>query len=162
MPTTRGVIWIHSAPAALCPHVEWAISRVLENPVRLEWEAQPVELGTRRAEWSWFGPAGTGAELVSAIRNCRKLRFEVTEDPADGVEGTRWSYTPDLGLHSAVIGVHGDLMVSESRLRQAMAAGIDLRAGLDELLGTAWDDELERFRMAVEEEHHVPWLHAVG
>ena len=27
--TTRGVLYVHSAPRALCPHVEWAIAGVL-------------------------------------------------------------------------------------------------------------------------------------
>ncbi|MDR3031916.1 MAG: DUF3145 domain-containing protein, partial [Kitasatospora sp.] len=27
--TTRGVLYIHSAPRALCPHVEWAVAVLL-------------------------------------------------------------------------------------------------------------------------------------
>ena len=34
--TTRGVILIHSASAALCPHVEWAIGSVVGG---LWWKA---------------------------------------------------------------------------------------------------------------------------
>ncbi|MGH3424385.1 MAG: DUF3145 family protein, partial [Nocardioidaceae bacterium] len=25
---TRGVVYVHSAPSALCPHVEWAVAGV--------------------------------------------------------------------------------------------------------------------------------------
>ena len=48
--TTRGVILVHSASAALCPHIEWAIGSVLGAAAGLTWSAQPAEPGTRRAE----------------------------------------------------------------------------------------------------------------
>ncbi len=35
--TTRGVLYIHSAPRALCPHVEWAVAGVLGVRVSLDW-----------------------------------------------------------------------------------------------------------------------------
>src|SRR4051794_41967072 len=57
---TRGVVYVHSTPLAVCPHVEWAIARVLSAPVRLEWTAQPVEPNARRAECTWSGRSGTG------------------------------------------------------------------------------------------------------
>ncbi|HZD96631.1 MAG TPA: DUF3145 family protein, partial [Micromonosporaceae bacterium] len=38
---TRGVVFVHSTPLAVCPHVEWAIARVLDAPVNLHWTAQP-------------------------------------------------------------------------------------------------------------------------
>ncbi|HYI55456.1 MAG TPA: DUF3145 family protein, partial [Microlunatus sp.] len=25
MSTTRGVLYVHAAPSALCPHIEWAV-----------------------------------------------------------------------------------------------------------------------------------------
>ncbi|HEY3202018.1 MAG TPA: DUF3145 family protein, partial [Actinomycetes bacterium] len=40
--TTRGVLYVHSAPSALCPHVEWAIAGVLGMRVSLEWTRQPA------------------------------------------------------------------------------------------------------------------------
>src|SRR5699024_12128651 len=43
MSKTRGVLYVHSAPGALCPHVEWAVGGVLGVPVRLEWTAQSAE-----------------------------------------------------------------------------------------------------------------------
>ena len=42
---TRGVVHILSAPTALCPHVEWALSSVLGPATSVEWEGQPVAPG---------------------------------------------------------------------------------------------------------------------
>src|SRR5216117_346507 len=79
---TRGVVYVHSTPLAVCPHVEWAIARVLSAPVSLQWSAQPVEPGAHRAECSWSGRAGTGAELAAALRQWPMIRYEVTEEPS--------------------------------------------------------------------------------
>ncbi|KQX67218.1 DUF3145 domain-containing protein [Angustibacter sp. Root456] len=162
---TRGVVFVHSAPPALCPHVEWALGGVLDQQVSLEWTGQPAEPGTWRAELSWQGRAGTGARLASSLRGWAKLRFEVTEEPSAGADGARWSHTPRLGIHHAVVGVHGDVLVGEDRLRSAVrAAGGDARmllAELDATLGRDWDDELEPFRYAGDGAP-VRWLHRVG
>ena len=56
--STRGVIFVHSSPTAVCPHVEWAISGVLGTRVSLEWTAQPAAPGLLRTECTWSGPAG--------------------------------------------------------------------------------------------------------
>ena len=164
MSTTRGVLFVHSAPAALCPHVEWAVGAVFGAPVRLDWIPQPVERSSYRTEYSWVGPAGTAAALASALKGWQRLRFEVTEDATSASEGERYSYTPDLGVFHAVTGSHGDILVPEDRIRHAIAAAghgdRDLRGALDELLGTAWDQELEPFRYAGEGTP-VRWLHEV-
>ena len=52
----RGVVFIHSAPRALCPHVEWAAGRALGHPVNFDWRAQPVLGGAQRTEYYWEGP----------------------------------------------------------------------------------------------------------
>ena len=118
---TRGVVYVHSAPPALCPHVEWAVGGVLGVRVTLDWTPQPAAPGTVRAELSWQADAGTGARLASALRDWMHLRFEVTEEPSAGAEGERWSSTPTLGLFHATTGVHGDILVREDRLRAALA-----------------------------------------
>ena len=165
MENTRGIVQIHSAPAALRPHIEWALGRVLGRPIELAWTDQPAESRTLRAEYSWHSAVGTGAELASALRCCERARFEVTEDAVPGGEGSRWAYTPRLGVWTATIGPHGDTMVHEDRLRQAILADALGRRPLvetvAELLGAAWDEELEIFRHAAEGAP-VRWLHKVG
>ena len=121
--TTRGVVYIHATPTALCPHIEWAVGGVLGVRVTLEWTGQPAAPGTVRAELSWQGEPGTAASIASALRDWRLIRFEVTEEPSAGGEGERYSWTPDLGLFSATIGVHGDIMVREDRLRSVAGPG---------------------------------------
>jgi hypothetical protein len=163
--TTRGVIYIHAAPTALCPHVEWAVGAALGVPVSMEWTPQPAAPGMFRAELSWQAEPGTGAALATALRDWMHLRFEVTEEPSAGAEGERYSSTPTLGLFHATTGVHGDIMVREDRLRAALArAASDPATSVVEqmqgLLGKAWDEELEPFRYAGDGAP-VRWLHQV-
>ena len=161
---TRGVIYVHSAPSALCPHIEWAVGGVLGNAVSLEWTPQPAQAGTYRAEYSWLGEPGTGAAVASALRGWNHLRFEITEEPSAGTEGSRYSYTPGLGVFHAVTGIHGDIMIPEDRLKavvvRAAMGESTLEVEIDKLLGKPWDDELETFRHAGDGAP-VRWLHQV-
>ncbi len=161
---TRGVFFVHSAPAALCPHIEWALGTVLGSRVQLEWTPQPAQTKTLRAEYSFVAPAGSASALVSQLRGWEHLRFEVTEEGTPGAEGLRYSYTPDLGVFHAVMGLHGDIMIPEDRLKAAVLKAAlgetTLIAEIDKLLGKPWDDELETFRQAGEGAP-VRWLHHV-
>lgn len=161
---TRGVLFIHSAPSALCPHVEWAATGVLGSAPDLAWRPQPAAPGTYRAELSWQASTGTAAALASALRGWDLLRFEVTEDSTSTTEGARYSYTPELGVFHALTGVHGDILIPEDRIRAARAKAargeVDLASALDDLLGARWDAELEPFRHAGEGAP-VRWLHQV-
>ncbi len=94
---TSGVVYIHSSPAALCPHVEWALSDALDCRANLKWSAQPASDGQLRATTDWIGPVGTGATLAGILRSWQMLRFEVTEDPSEGVDGERFSHVPVWG-----------------------------------------------------------------
>ena len=147
---TRGVLYVHSSPSAVCPHVEWAVSRVLGVPVRMEWTAQPAEVPVGlRAQTQWSGRAGTAGMLATALRQWPMLRFEVTEEPSPGVDGERIAYTPSQGVFRSATSANGDIVVSEDRLRSVMttASGPDaLDHGLRRLLGMAWDEELEPYR----------------
>ena len=91
--STRGVVFIHSAPAALCPHINWALESATGSRVSIDWTAQPAAPGLMRGEWSWIGEQGTGARLTSTLRGWQGLRYEVTEDPSAGCDGSRWSHT---------------------------------------------------------------------
>ena len=66
-PETRGILYVHSAPSALCPHIEWAVGGVLGVAVSLDWTPQPAQPGSYRAELSWTGVAGTAAAVASGM-----------------------------------------------------------------------------------------------
>lgn len=156
--STSGVVYIHAAPAALCPHIEWALTAALESRADLRWSAQPASAGQLRAISNWVGPVGTAARIANSLRSWSMLRFEVTEDPSDGVDGERFSFVPGLGLWRGITSANGDIMVGEQRLRAILDGGAEgLAAALDSALGTAWDEALEPFRSGGEGAE-VTWL----
>ena len=163
-PMARGMLFIHSAPAALCPHLEWAAGSVLGDNVQLEWTDQPAEPRARRAELPWTGEAGFGAALASKLAAFERVRFEVTEDASVGSDGQRFCFTPSLGAFAAAVGVHGDILVSEDRIKNAIVrealGGDPIHTALASLMGTPWDDELDTFRYA-SEDAPIRWLHQV-
>jgi hypothetical protein len=151
------VIYVHSSPTAVCPHVEWAISGVLGSQVRLRWTPQPAAPGTLRAECDWRGPAGGSGAIAGALRAWPVVRFEVTEEPSAGVDGQRFCHSPNLGLWCGRTSANGDIVIGEDQLRSAMSG----RGRMHELLGTAWDEDLEQFRLAGDGAP-VTVLHQVG
>lgn len=160
-----GVIYIHACPRALSPHVEWALAGVFGAEVKLDWTDQPIAPTSVRAEITWTGPSGLGARIASALLAFHQVRHEVTEDASADRPGERYAATPSLGLFRADIGPHGDVMVSEERLRnalkQARIAGSGLDEDIERLIGDAWDAELEPFRCAHEDTSSVRVLHDV-
>lgn len=161
---SRGVVYVHSCPAAVCPHVEWALSSVLSTRVSLSWTAQPAAPGALRAECVWSGRPGTAAKLAAALRAWPMLRFEVTEDPCPGCDGERIVYVPGRGVFRTSVSANGDVMVNEERLRALLdtaRTAEDFTHALDRLLGSAWDNELEPYRHAGDGAP-VTWLHQVG
>ncbi|GAB05669.1 DUF3145 family protein [Gordonia amarae] len=147
---TTGVVYIHSSPVALCPHVEWALSSTLNARANLKWTAQEAETGLQRATVDWTGPVGTAARLVVALREWSALRFEVTEDASEGVDGERYSYVPGLGLWRGSMSANGDVVLGEMQLRSLLDSQPDsagLAGAIEAALGTAWDIALEPFRM---------------
>jgi len=187
--SVRGVLQVHCAPPALCPHIEWAVAGVLGVPVSMTWVDQPAAPGSMRAELLWHGKPGAAGAITSALANWNLIRFEVTEDASPGCDAVRYSSTPSLGTFSAVVAANGDIMVPENRLRAAMALAAAAKAGdsktgglrelrelhgprhpalggslADELallLGEPWDAELEPFRRAGDGAP-VRWLNATG
>lgn len=159
----RGVLYVHSCPPAVCAHVEWAISRVVGVPVRLPWTAQPSDPSSQRAECHWSARAGTAGSLATALRQWPMIRFEVTEEASPGVDGERISYLPGRGVFRSATSANGDVVIGEDRLRALLASARGpeaLEHGLERLLGTAWDAELEPYRHAgdgapVVRLHHV-------
>jgi hypothetical protein len=161
----QGMIYIHSTPKAVAPHVEWSISRALGEPVRIDWIDQPVTPGQQRGELFWRGKTGAGADIASALVGWQTIRFEITEEPQQGLEGYRWAYTPTLGMFSCQIDWAGNLLINEFRLRSALeSAGsnaLELQREMRKLLGQSWDDELEVFRKAGMDAP-VVWLQRFG
>lgn len=74
--------------------------------------------------------------------------------PITARPGERLSYTPSLGIFRAEMGTHGEILISESRLRAAHTAAasgvVDLADAVARLWGEPWDLELEPFRAAAE------------
>jgi hypothetical protein len=164
MVPTRGVVYIHSCPPAVCPHAEWALSGVLGSRASLTWTDQPAAPGQLRAECVWSGSTGTGAELAAALRSWPMLRFEVTEDPSQGSDGERIAHIPGRGVFRTTISANGDIMVRESQLRELLAkagSAESYQYAVHRLLGTAWDAELEPYRTAGDGAP-VTWMHQVG
>ncbi len=164
--SAHGVLYIHSAPPALCPHIEWAVAGIVGAPVSMPWVGQPAAPGALRAELTWQARPGTAGAIASALAGWNRLRFEVTEDSSPGCDGVRHCYTPDLGTFTAVTGANGDILVPEDRLRFVMtlasAGGVaSLEDELARLIGKAWDNELEPFRRAADGAP-VRWLNATG
>jgi hypothetical protein len=168
--SVRGVLYVHSAPSALCPHIEWAVAGVVGVPVNLPWANQPAAPGAMRAELDWAARPGPAGAITSALAGWNRLRFEVTEEASPGCDAVRYSYTPALGTFSCTTAANGDVMVPENRLRAALTLvaspapgrpSTTLETELGRLLGQAWDNELEPFRYAAEGAP-VRWLHATG
>ena len=66
---TRGILYVHSAPSALCPHIEWAVGGVLGVAVNMTWIPQPAQAGSYRAELSWAGDAGSAADPALPVHD---------------------------------------------------------------------------------------------
>jgi hypothetical protein len=142
---------MHCCPSAIAPHVEWALAGVLGRPARLNWTAQPAAPGHLRAEADWSAQIGTAARLAAALRAWPMLVFEITEDGTSATDGERLAYVPGRGFHRSMISANGDVVVGEERLRGLLTrarTAEEYSHGLTELLGSAWDAELEPYRHA--------------
>jgi len=161
----RGVVFIHAAPNAVSPHIEWAVGRAIGMAVNFDWRPQPLIPDTVRTEFTWCGPHGAGSLIASSLIGWHDLRFEITEDGDSGGSGERWIYTPTLGAFHVHVDEVGNYLVTENRLRSLMDdPSLDARSLRDELdrsLGGPWDRELDTFR-GVADGAAVTWLHSVG
>lgn len=163
---TSGVLFVHSCPRALVPHVEWALAREIGSVVKLDWSPQPLLPGMMRSEASWRGPIGTAAAVASSLFGWQQLRFEITEDHTQHTDGGRWMHTPDLGIFHMQTDSAGNGVVSEHAVRAAVEAAAGDAAQLSRelriALGDAWDEELEAFRQAEEGDATILTLHRVS
>ncbi len=142
-----GFLTIHSAPAALRPHIEWGLQSILGTWVTLDWKPQPKAAGTYRTTLEFRDRTGTAAKVATALKAWHYLRFEVREESEFGGEFFR--FTPDLGIHRSAIDGLGSIMISEHLIAQTLGKGFDeesLREEFERLLGNAWELALEPFR----------------
>ena len=156
----RGFLTIHSAPSALRHHIDWAIQTVLGNWIQLAWNPQPLMPGTFRTQLEFRGPQGAGAEIASALRSWHYLNFEVIEGTELG--GELFRFTPELGIHRAIVDQSGAVQVNENQLSLILAQSFDeesIRDGISAVVGNSWELELDRFRSVDLQE--LPRLRAI-
>ena len=156
----RGFLTIHSAPSALRHHIDWAIQAVIGNWIKLSWNPQPLLPGTFSTQLEFRGAQGAAAEIASSLRSWHYLNFEVIE--SNEIGGELFRFTPELGIHRAIIDLSGAVLVSENQLSAVLAKTFDeesIRKGIADIMGTSWEIELERFRSVGLQE--VPRLRAI-
>jgi hypothetical protein len=162
--STQGMVYIHSAPRALLPHVEWALGRLLGGPIGLDWQPQNQAPGQFRAETNFSADLNFGALASSELLGWGSLRFEIVQDAANEADGWRWAFTPSLGLFQGQLDSLGNLLVNEHRVRAIFDSATDLLEAkrlMARSLGEPWDVELEPFRFA-HDEASVVWLKSVS
>jgi len=120
--SVSGLLVIHSAPAALRPHIEWGLQSILGNWLILNWLEQPLTAGSYRTTVEFRDKRGSAAKIASALRGWHYLRFEVREESELGGEFFRC--TPDLGIHRAGIDGMGNIVVTEHQIMDALAKGL--------------------------------------
>lgn len=161
--SSQGMVFIHAAPRALLPHLEWAIGRILGGHRGVSW--QHLRDNLFHAELGWTGDEFTGSDLVSELLGWGSALFEITQDPSGLSDGLRWSYTPKLGLFQTQIDSAGNILVNEFQLKLALeesgSNAFELQRRMRLLLGAPWDEELENFR-AAGELAPVIWLRSVA
>lgn len=147
MTSSTGCLYVHACPASLRAAAESALAATLAPSSSLDWSPRD---GGVFAVGEWSGPPGTAAALVSGLRALGALTFEVTEDPAPGSDGERFSFVPGLGLFHAATNAVGDVVVDENQLAAAVRDAPNaeaLRERLARLIGRPWDDVLEPLRI---------------
>lgn len=147
-----GDLRIYSVPKALLRHVEWSLHTIFEERLTIEWVAQPLSPGAFACEVNWRARKPRASKIASTLKSWHFIRFEVREFPTDGGEGVLYRCTPDLGMHQAVTGSTGDVMIHENRIVSIMKASMSyekIQEALKEALGVAWDEELECYRKGI-------------
>ena len=141
-----GLVTIHSAPTALRQHIEWGLNSLLGAPQHFTWRDQPLAAGTISTTLEFRGNLGLAAKIATALKNWHYLRFEVQESGNNG--GEYFRFTPELGIHRAVIDASGSILINENVIRKALTNFDDLevRENLVLALGEAWDEALEPMR----------------
>ena len=146
---THGYLYIHAAPRAVLKNLEWGVAEVLQMPIALKWEPQPLLSGSQRSEVSWSGLHGAGSRLVSTLKGWHYITFELFESSSQGSDGSLYMYTPELGLFRGTISPHGDLVINENQIQRILCMNQSPAISLEEienLLGKKWDEALDPYR----------------
>lgn len=150
----HGTLIVHASTKAMTAPIEWVLADLTTSPVKLEWFNQSLSPSMVRTSFEWAGEAGLAAKIASGLRSIPHIRFEISEFSNTADFSQRICFTPSLGIFRADINVHGDIVINEQRLRHLMDVHrkdlVALQTSIDELLGTAWDVELEPFRVAMD------------
>lgn len=144
-----GEVFIHAVSRSHARHVEWMLGEILEYQVPLMWSNQPALSGNIRTGFAWQGDESGGAELTSALAGWRDIYFEVVQDAGFGVGGSRWLYTPELGIKHRAVDEFGNYMVGEQELKAALERAnnaVSLAWEIKNLLADAWEQSLEPMR----------------
>ena len=151
--SNSGDLRIYSAPRALLRHIQWSLHSIFDEKVLLEWVEQPLAMGSFACEVQWRSNKEFASKIAATLKSWHFIRFEVREFPTDGGEGVLYRCTPELGLHQAVTSSTGDVMVHENRILTILSqsrGNESLRAGMQDALGVAWDNELECYRRQID------------
>jgi hypothetical protein len=143
----KGYLTIYSVPSTLRQHIDWAIQNVLGSWITLSWSQQPLLPGTLRTQLEFRDRIGAASEIASALASWHYLNFEVIEsgEPL----GENFRFTPELGMHRAIIDQSGAVFLTENQINQCMSNAFDeetIRENIAKTLGTPWENQLERFR----------------
>jgi hypothetical protein len=156
----RGFLTIHSTPSALRHHIDWAIQAVLGNWVKPTWSPQPLIPGSYRTQIEYRDRQGAAAELASSLRSWHYLNFEVIENTDNG--GELFRCTPELGIHRSLVDQTGAVILTENQLGTVLNNSLDeesIREAIALLLGSSWEQELDRFRSV--DLHEIVHLRAI-
>ena len=116
--------------------------------------------GTFRTQLEFRGEQGAAAEIASSLRSWHYLNFEVIEGTETG--GELFRFTPELGIHRAIVDQTGAVLVNENQISAILANSFDedsMREAIAAMLGKSWELELDRFRSVDLQE--VPRLRAI-
>jgi len=146
---THGYLYLHAAPRAVLKNLEWGMAEVLQMPISLKWEPQPLLSGSYRSEVSWNGLQGTGSKLVSTLKGWHYLTFELFESSSQGSDGSLYMFAPELGLFRGTVSPTGDLVINENQIQKILNENLNPTLALEEienLLGKKWDEVLDPYR----------------
>lgn len=154
-----GVLWIHSMPGPLQPHITWALARLSmpdgTKPGREIWRAIGQD-ATLCAEVPFRAEVDTVVTLVDDLSRWPHLFFELAQDPAvdesgRAIDGMRYCHVPELGTFAGQTDSAGNIVVNEDALRAIMARGSgnnsSIAEELDAAIGGPWDRVLEPMRL---------------